>query len=107
MTVTIACWIWDEGFRSYLPSHVNTLQCMIARHMSIPHRFVCISDTAAGFSNAVDVIKTPPEAVELGKLRTPEGIRFPSCYRRLWMFSEAAKILGDRVLLIDVELIGS
>jgi len=102
---TIVSWIWNDGGRVYSPEHVNTLQRMIARHLSIPHRFVCISDTAAGFSNAVDVIKTPPEAVELGKLRTPEGMRFPSCYRRLWMFSEAAKILGDRVLLIDVDLV--
>lgn len=103
--ISIVCWIWNDGGRTYAPEHVNTLQGMVARHLPIPHKFVCISDQTEGFSDAVTVIKTPPEAVELGKLRTPEGTRFPSCYRRLWMFSEAAKVLGERVLLIDVDLV--
>jgi hypothetical protein len=78
---------------------------MIARHLSIPHRFVCIADDLSGFDGETEVIETPAAAKALGSLRSPEGVRFPSCYRRLWMFSEEAKSLGERVLLIDVDLV--
>jgi hypothetical protein len=30
---------------------------------------------------------------------------FPSCYRRLWLFSEEAKAFGERVLALDVDVV--
>lgn len=103
---TVVCWIWnDHGGRSYTPNHVNVLRRMFARHLPEKHRFICVTDTDIGFENGVEILKTPPEAVQAGYLRSPEGERFPSCYRRLWMFSEAAKILGERVMLVDVDLV--
>lgn len=102
--ISLVCWLWG-GNRSYKPEHVNTLARMVKRHLPEPHRFICVADDADGFSADVEVFKTPREARELGKLSTPEGNRFPSCYRRLWMFSEAAKALGERVLLIDIDLV--
>jgi hypothetical protein len=103
--LTIVCWLWNEGFRDYRPEHACTLRKMIARHLSIQHRFVCIADDTQGFDAETEVIETPVAAKGLGALRSPEGERFPSCYRRLWMFSEEARVLGDRVLLIDVDLV--
>lgn len=93
------------GDRPYQPEHVNTLQRMVARNLADPHRFICITDSREGFSSDVEVLLTPPAAREIGKLRSPEGKRFPSCYRRLWTFSKEAQCLGDRVLLIDVDLV--
>jgi hypothetical protein len=79
---------------------------MVRRHLPEPHRFVCITDAPADqFGPGVEVMSTPPEAEALGKLSTPEKAHFPSCYRRLWMFSDAAKVLGERVLLIDIDLV--
>lgn len=103
--IAVVCWTWNVGFRTYTPAHVNTLAAMIGRHLTLPHRVICITDEKEGFSDAVTVIPTPEEARPLGDLRTPEGNRFPSCYRRLWMFSEQAKMLGDRVMLLDVDLV--
>jgi hypothetical protein len=102
---SVVCWMWNEGFREYRPEHVNVLRRMVARHLSEPHRFICITDETEGFDPEVEVIPTPPEARALGELKSPEGVRFPSCYRRLWMFSEAAKCLGGRVLLVDIDLV--
>jgi len=102
---SIVCWLWNDGFREYRPHHVNTLQKMVARHLQEPHRFICITDETEGFDPGVEVMPTPAAAKALGELRSPEGQRFPSCYRRLWMFSEEAKVLGDRVLLIDIDLV--
>lgn len=105
---SVVCWLWDDGSlrsKSFDVSHVNVLARMIARHLPEPHRFICITDETKGFDPGVEVIATPPAAAELGKLRTPEHAHFPSCYRRLWMFSEEAKVLGERVLLIDIDLV--
>lgn len=103
--LTIVTFLWNEGFRDYRPEHASTLRKMIARHLSIPHRFVCIADDPSAFGDDVEVIQTPVAAKKLGELRSPEGARFPSCYRRLWMFSDEARVLGERVLLLDVDLV--
>jgi hypothetical protein len=108
VTVSIVCWLWNGtglGDRPYAPEHVNTLRKAIARHMSIPHRFVCVADSAEGFDKEVEVFITPPEAKKVGELRSPEGGRFPSCYRRLWNFSPDAKALGDRLFCIDIDTV--
>ena len=101
---SIVCWLWG-GNRDFQPVHVNTLARMVERHLPEPHRFICITDNPNGFSHRVEVVQTPPAAAALGQLRTPEKPHFPSCYRRLWMFSEEAKCLGDRVLLVDIDLV--
>jgi len=106
--VSIVTWLWNGtglGDRPYAPEHVNTLRRAVARYMSVPHRFVCVADSAEGFDPKVEVLITPPEARAVGRLRSPEGGRFPSCYRRLWNFSPGATVLGDRLLCIDVDLV--
>jgi len=100
--------MWNDkhlGDRPYAPEHVNTLRRAVARNMSVPHRFICVADRSNGFDPEVEVFLTPPEAREIGMLRSPEGGRFPSCYRRLWNFSEGAKAFGDKILCIDIDLI--
>jgi hypothetical protein len=105
--LSILCWLWQEpGPRKFSPEHVNVLQRMCARTISVPHRFICVADSSLGFSTDVEVVITPPEALEAGRLRSPEGPRFPSCYRRLWTFSEeATKFFGERVFLTDIDVV--
>jgi hypothetical protein len=103
---SVVCWLWNDGSREYRPEHVNVLQRMVARHLTQEHRFICITDEPREkFSEAVEVIKTPAAAARAGRHQSPEGQRFPSCYRRLWTFSDEARVLGDRVLMIDVDLV--
>ncbi len=92
--------------RHFKPEHVNRLQELFALHLPIPHRFVCITDDVEGFSDKVTVIKTPEAALAAGRIRSPEGNRFPSCYRRLWAQSDEAKsVLSERVLLGDIDML--
>lgn len=92
--------------RSFKAEHVNRLAELFRKHLPIPHRFVCIADDITGFSDQVHVIKTPEAALAVGNIRSPEGDRFPSCYRRLWAQSEeAAELLSERVLLGDIDMI--
>jgi len=71
--------------------------------MSLPHRFICVADSADGFDPEVEVHITPPEAMAIGSLRTPEGGRFPSCYRRLWNFSAGAAAFGEKLFCVDID----
>ena len=102
--LTVVCWIW-RGERTYLPAHVNVLRSMLERHLRVPHRLVCITDETEGFDPRVELMPTPKAALALAELKSPEGERFPSCYRRLWMFSDEARCLGERVLLTDVDAV--
>ena len=104
--ISVVVWCWQGvnlGDRPYQPAHVNALRKAVARHLHEPHRFVCVADSADGFDPEVEVHLTPPEAQAIGALRSPEGGRFPSCYRRLYNFSEGAKAFGDRLLCTDVD----
>jgi hypothetical protein len=109
MSVSIVTWLWHDGSpraNEFCPAHVNVLRKMIARTFSLPHRFICVADSKEGFDPEVEVFIAPPEAVRVGQHRTPEvSNRFPSCYRRLWMFSPEAKALGDRVMLLDIDVV--
>jgi len=92
--------------RYFQPAHVNRLAELFRQHLPVPHRFVCVADEPDGFSEHVHVIKTPDAALAAGALRSPEGNRFPSCYRRLWAQSaEAKEYLSERVLLGDIDMV--
>jgi hypothetical protein len=95
----------SRAARSFKAEHVNTLQRAFARCLPEPHRFICIADSSEGLSPDVEFIETPPGARRVAELRTPEGPRFPSCYRRLWTFSKEATILGERVMVLDIDAI--
>ena len=104
--ISIVCWCWGGthlGDRPYQPAHVNALRKAVARHLPLPHRFVCVADSTDGFDPEVEVHLTPREAREIGALRSPEGQRFPSCYRRLYNFSDGARAFGERLLCTDVD----
>lgn len=105
--ISIVTWLWrgDDPRRVFLPEHVTTLAGTFRRTLSIPHRFICISDDTSGFGAGVEVIQTPVAAAKLGQIKSPEGARFPSCYRRLWCWSDEAKMLGEKIFVIDVDLL--
>jgi len=103
--ISVVCWMWEGPLRTFLPRHVNALQRMVAAYLPIPHRFICVTDKSDGLSPTVEWFPTPDAARDLGLIASPEGPRFPSCYRRLWSFSDDAKALGDRILVIDIDLV--
>lgn len=95
--------LWNGGAREYLPCHVNLLARAIKRFDTKPHRFICITDETDGFSKDVEIMPLPEKARQLCNLAAPQGNLFPSSYRRMWLLSEEAKTLGDRVMLLDID----
>ncbi len=100
--ITVVCFKWRrtaKGFQlpsvcEYTPAHVQRLKTMVARHLHIPHRFVCITDDAAG----LDDVETVPL---WDKCRQRGG-----CYNRLYVFSgDMKRLLGPRVLCIDLDCV--
>jgi hypothetical protein len=94
--------------RSFKPEYVVQLAARVREHLPIPHRFICITDEPPEGKPGEGVVwlPTPAAALAAGSVRSPEGDRFPSCYRRLWAQSEAAaRELSEWVLLIDMDLV--
>ena len=100
---TFLCFHWNNGFRDYRPEHVNILARAILAKCPFPHRFVCITEETDGFSSDVEVMPLPKEAEAVARIKSVEGDRFPSSYRRLWALSDAARCLGDRVMMLDID----
>lgn len=103
MVQTILTFLWPG--RDFRPAHVAALAAQCARYQPSA-RFVCVADgfEPPQFGHMVTVVPMPESAKAVASHRSPEGVSFPHCYRRLWAFSEeAAQVLGDQVLLLDVD----
>lgn len=95
--VTIACALWTDpardkrGYR-YTPDHVRTLKSMVARRLSLPHRFVCITD------ETIEGVETVP----LDWRTHVPG----TCYLKLMLWRpDIGKILGDRIGFLDLDCV--
>lgn len=102
--------VGPQSPRFFKPEHVVRLAQLFKKHLSVPHRFICVTDeppTQEEFvKHDIQWMTTPEAARQVANARSPEGLRFPSCYRRLWAQSkEAATVLSERVLLVDIDLV--
>jgi hypothetical protein len=104
--LTFVCWKWkpNPGYRSVFgPGTVNTLYSMLARHYSRKFELVCVTDDQAGIRSEVRCIELWKD---FANVPSPHGRMYPSCYRRLRMFSaDAASHFGDRFVSIDLDVV--
>lgn len=93
MTLHVGCWKWGS---KYGPHYVNKLMRGVKRNLTLPHRFVCITDDPRG----VECETWPIERPDL------LGIR-DGCYARLEMFSSAwqAKHKIERIICLDLDMV--
>ena len=98
--ITIACWKWKRiptghqlpNVCDYTADHVNTLQGMLERNLTIDHRFVCITDEPEGIHG---------ETIPIWELYEAGG-----CYHRLRAFGEGmGDLLGPRFAWIDLDCV--
>jgi hypothetical protein len=110
--VNFVCWKWKSptGNRGFESEHVNVLRSMIARNYNEPHKLICVTDDTHGLDPRVEAFPMPDTGFE--HLPNPSGEKyprmrkqFPSCYRRLWMFSHEAMALGEHLLCIDIDVV--
>lgn len=87
--LTVVLWKWGT---KYSHRHVNALSRALKLYLDIPYRIVCLTDDASGIDLDITTLPLPYEG---GRVHS----------RRLWIFSEEAKILGRQVLQIDLDMV--
>ncbi len=97
-------WLPANGYRSkFDASTVNTLWSMLKRHGGSKPRLTCITDDPIGIDPDVRIVPLWPD---LSDLVSPHGVKYPSCYRRLKLFSEEAiDIIGSRFVVLDLDVV--
>lgn len=83
--------LWKWGSR-YTAEHVNVLARALKLHLHIPYKVVCLTDDGKGLDRGIEVLPLP---CETGKINT----------RRLWILSDEAKMLGKRLLQLDLDIV--
>ena len=53
MNLKIVCVKWGDKF---LPLYVNRLYSMVKRNLSLPYRFVCLTDNREGLDPNIDIV---------------------------------------------------
>jgi len=96
-------WTPTPGYRSkFEPESVYAMREMIRRHYAPAHRFVCVTDRPKDLPG----IETIPLWDDLASVPSPFGRSYPSCYRRLKLFSpDAGDIFGERLVCIDLDMV--
>jgi len=100
--ITFVCFKWrgKDPNREFKSPYVNTLYRMLAANYDKPFRFVCMTDDSVGLIDEVEAMPLP----DMVDIPAPNGDLYPSCYRRLWLFSaEAAEVFPGQVVCIDVD----
>lgn len=102
---TVVCWLWKQrgSWPKYSEKDVFKLRDQLSQHLTIPYRFVCVSD------REIDGVETIP----LPKLNYThqkwDASRYPQCFNRLWAFSpEGREVLGDFMSVdLDCRIVGN
>lgn len=104
--LTIVGWLWRSGSgeQRYTPKYANLWARMIHRHLTIPHRFVLLTDQLdADYDPLIEPVQLWDHWREFRNPALPSGK--PQCYVRLFAFSrQAADILGDLFVSMDLDL---
>lgn len=103
--LSIVTFKWTKpGYRSiFTAENVNITRRMVERHYPEPHRFICVTDDAAGLDSAIEVIPLWNDASHLANPTWPTG---PSCFRRLKVFSDwFAEQAGERFVVMDLDIV--
>lgn len=84
----------------YNGPYVNTLACMVARHLKRPHRFVCFTDDATGFSSRVEA-----KPLLMANLSDLSASKFESAWNKLGVFNDPLSDLSGPTLFLDLDIV--
>ena len=94
MTKNVICIKWGTKFG---PEYVNRLYKMVQKNLSLPHRFVCFTDSAEGLAEGIEVRELPPyeDNPNIGD----KG------WRKLSLFNEQLADLEGTALFWDLDIV--
>lgn len=92
--VNVVCMKWGT---KYGARDVNILHSMVSRHLTLPHRFVCLTDDRSGINPDVECFDMPEIDVPAAKDVSP--------WRKLGMFSQQIGDLTGKTLFLDLDIV--
>lgn len=92
--VNVICMKWGD---KYSAKDVNILNSMVKRHLTIPHRFVCLTDDTKDIDRDIECFPLPKITVPKEKDGSP--------WRKLGMFSEKIENLKGKALFLDLDIV--
>jgi hypothetical protein len=99
-TVNVLCIKWGQ---KYGPQYVNTLRNMVARHLSRPHRFICLTDDANGIDPAIECKPIP--AIGFSEFDERKPWTFGHGWLKLTSFAPQLYDLTGRTLFLDLDIV--
>lgn len=103
--LSFVLWKWrNPGYgHVFTAEHVNIMRNMIERHYSGEHEVVCFTDDPEGIDERVRVEPLPTDYLNVPN---PMGEGFPSCFVRLFAFSdEMKKVVPNRFVSLDLDAV--
>lgn len=103
--LSIVTWLWSQpGYPTrYGAREVNALARMVRQHYRRDHRFICVTNDAAGIEPSIEIIADDEDFADM---KSPHGARYPCCYRRLRLFKDdAAETFGERIVSLDLDTV--
>lgn len=95
--VNVICLKWGTV---YSADYVNHLYTMVARHLSLPFRFICFTEQAEGINEAIEIWPLP-------EFEEPpwEYARYCPCWRKLALFKPGLAEMTGKVLFLDLDVV--
>ncbi len=93
--VNILCMKWGA---KYPAEYVNKLHGMVARNLSRPHRFICLTDDAEGLNAQIETFPIPPMPVDTSQ--GPER-----CWTKILTFSDSLYDIKGQCLYLDLDIV--
>jgi hypothetical protein len=98
--VNVLCIKWGT---KYGPEYVNKLRSMVARNLSRPHRFVCLTDDRSGIEADIEVHDLPPIGIPDFDQRKPWTKAHG--WLKLTSFANPLYDLSGPTLFIDLDVV--
>jgi hypothetical protein len=92
--VNVICIKW--GTR-YGPEYVNRLYHMVSRNLSLPFRFVCLTDDTTGLESGIETLPIPEMDIPAKHAVSP--------WRKLTLFSSELGNLKGKALFLDLDVV--
>lgn len=89
MSFNIVCLKWGDKYSS---DYVNKLYSMVERHLTLPHRFVCLTDDKTGIDPRVECKELLDENLE-------------GWWNKLSLFKEKIHDLEGTVVFLDLDVV--
>jgi len=95
--VNVVCLKWGSAYGS---EYVNHLYNMVNRNLSLPFRFICLTEQSEGIESDVEVFPLP-------EFEEPpwEYARYCSAWRKIALFKPGLASMSGKVLFLDLDIV--